>query len=223
VRSRRGPIIAAVASGVVALALIMFLVLPKMDEVAQTRDEVQKAQDQEITLQAQLRALQDAQAAAPETEQEIEQLDKEVPPTADLPGLFLLLQSAADRSAVDFFQFSPGTPALDASGTFSVIAGQITVTGGYFSVDEFIYNLETLERAAKVTSVTLSPSAGGSSETGTAVISTSSGRISAQLSVNFYTTDTSAGPGAPPEPAAAPSPEPVSPEPTATPTPEPGA
>jgi Tfp pilus assembly protein PilO len=209
VRSRRGPIIAAIASGVLALLLIMFLVLPKMREVSQTNDDLQNAADQELTLQAELRALQDAQAAAPETEQQIEQLDKLVPPTADLPGLFHLLQSAADRSAVDFFQFSPGAPAPDASGTFSVMASQITVTGGYFSVDEFLYNLETLERAAKVTSVTLEPLADASGETGTSVVSTSSGRLTAQLGVNFYTTDTSAGPGSLPEPAASPSLEPA--------------
>jgi Tfp pilus assembly protein PilO len=196
--SRRGPIVAAIVTGVVALLLIVLLVLPKMGQVSDTQDRLVAAEDQELALQAQLQALQDAQAAAPQTEQEIEQLDAQVPPTADLPGLFRYLQAAADRSAVDFFQFTPGAPLPDATGEFSTISSQIIVTGGYFSVQEFLYNLEALPRANKVMSVAIAP-LGETSETGTPTISTS-GRLQAQLTVEFYTTDTSAGPGSSPGP-----------------------
>ena len=40
-------------------------------------------------------------------------IEDQVPPTVDLPALFRLLQAAADRAAVDFFSFTPGTPAPD--------------------------------------------------------------------------------------------------------------
>lgn len=196
--SRRGPIIAGVVSGVLALLLIVFLVLPKMGQVGDVQDELTAAEDQEIALQAEVRALQDAQAAAPETEEQIQALDDQVPTTTDLPGLFRLLQSAADRAAVDFFQFSPGSPTPDASGAFSVIPSQIVVTGGYFSVQEFLYNLESLPRANKVMSVALSPGS-QATEGETATISTS-GRLSLQATVEFYTTDSSAGPGSLPGP-----------------------
>ena len=116
--NRRAPIIAGVIAALVALLAVFLLVLPKMGEVSTTQDELQTAEDQEVTLAAQLNALQDAQAAAPETEQEIAAIDAEIPPTADLPSLFRLLQGAADRSAVDFFSFTPGTPVPNAAGTF---------------------------------------------------------------------------------------------------------
>lgn len=192
----RGPLVAGIVSGVVALLLVVLVVLPKMSEVGKARDDVQTAQDQEVTLQAQLRALQDAQAAAPKTEEEIRALEDKVPSTVDLPGLFRLLQSAADRSAVDFFQFSPGSPVPDATAAFSVVSSQIVITGNYFTLQEFLYNLETLPRAAKVMSVAVSP-AGAATTEGTTV-TTTAGRLQMQITVEFYTTDSSAGPGSSP-------------------------
>ncbi len=193
----RPVLIAAGVSAALAVLMVVFLVLPKMSEVSKAREELQAAQDEEITLQTQLRSLQDAQAQAEQTEREIRALEAKVPPTADLPGLFRLLQSAADRAGVDFFQFSPGTPTADPSGRFSTIAGQIVVTGDYFMLQEFLYRLETLPRAAKVMSVSIAPGGGG--ETGGATLG--SEQLQMQLSVEFYTTDASAGPGSIPGPS----------------------
>ena len=196
--NRRAPIIAGVIAVAVALFAVFLLVRPKMSEVSTTEGDLQAAEDQEVTLAAQLNALQDAQAAAPETEQEIAAIDAQIPPTADLPSLFRLLQGAADRSAVDFFSFTPGTPAPNTAGTFSTIASQVTVSGGYFAIDEFLFLLETLPRAAKVTTLAVTPSSAASGETTT---TTSTSNLQLQLTVEFYTTDTSAGPGSVPGPS----------------------
>lgn len=194
---QRGPIIAGVAVVALALLLVVFLLLPKMGEVGKARDDLKVAQDGEVSLQAQLRALQDAQAQAPQTEEEIKALDDQVPSTVDLPGLFRLLQGAADRAAVDFFQFSPGTPATDLTGSFSIVSSQIVITGSYFTLQEFLYSMESLPRAAKVMSVGISPLGSTSGTTTT----TTSGRLQMQLTVEFYTTDSSAGPGSSPGPS----------------------
>jgi Tfp pilus assembly protein PilO len=164
--------------------------------VSTTEEELQSAEDQEVALAAQLDALQEAEAAAPKTEQEIGAIEEQVPPTANLPSLFRLLQGAADRSAVDFFSFSPGTPAPNAGGTYSSIASQVTVSGGYFAIDEFLFLLETLPRAAKVTTLAVTPSGAA---TGGTTISTSN--LQLQVTVEFYTTDVSAGPGSIPGPS----------------------
>jgi Tfp pilus assembly protein PilO len=191
---RRAPIIAAVVSVAVAALAVLLLVAPKMSQVKDTKDQLAQAQMQEDSLNAQLKSLQEAQANAPKTKAEIQKLESEVPPTVDLPGLIGLLQGVRDRSAVDFFAFAPGTPALDASGGFSALSSTITVTGGYFSLEEFLFRLETLQRAAKVTGVSISP--GGATETtGTAL------SLTMNLTVEFYTTDTSAGPGSIPGPS----------------------
>ena len=192
----RAPIIAGVISAAVALLAVVLLVLPKMGDVSTTEEELQSAEDQEVALAAQLDALQDAEAAAPKTEQELGAIEEQVPPTANLPSLFRLLQGAADRSAVDFFSFSPGAPAPNAAGTYSSIASQVTVSGGYFAIDEFLFLLETLPRAAKVTTLAVTPSG---ASTGGTTLSTSN--LQLQVTVEFYTTDVSAGPGSIPGPS----------------------
>lgn len=191
--NRRAPIVAAAIAVVVALLLVFLLVLPKMREVGEADDQLQAAQDQEIALAAELRALQQAQEQAPETEQEIAAIDDAIPPTADLPALFRLLDSAASRAAVDFFSFTPGTPVVDPTSQYSTISSQVTVTGGYFAIDEFLFLLETLPRAAKVTTIAVT----GTSTT--EEITTSS--LQLQMTVEFFTTDTSAGPGSIPGPS----------------------
>jgi Tfp pilus assembly protein PilO len=195
--NRRAPIIAGVIAVGVALLAVFLLVLPKMSDVSTTEEELQTAEDQEVTLAAQLNALQEAQAAAPETEGEIAAIEAEIPPTADLPSLFRLLQGAADRSVVDFFAFTPGTPVPNPAGTYSTIASQVTVSGGYFAIDEFLFLLETLPRAAKVTTLAVTPSSAASGETTT---TTSTSNLQLQVTVEFYTTDLSAGPGSVPGP-----------------------
>jgi Tfp pilus assembly protein PilO len=193
--NRRTPIIAGAIALVVAILAVLILVLPKMNEVSETQDQLHAAEDRETTLEAQLRSLQDAQQEAPQTEQEIAAIDAAVPPTADLPELFILLQAAADQSAVDFFSFTPGTPVANTSSSYSTIASQITVIGGYFAIDEFLFQLETLQRAAKVTTLAITPGGAG------AEITTTSAALQLQMTVEFYTTDTSAGPGSIPGPS----------------------
>lgn len=194
--NRRAPIIAGAASILVAVLAVFLLVLPKMGEVSQTEGELQAAQDEEISLEAQLGVLHEAQAEAPETEAEIARIEDEVPPTADLPALFRLLQGAADQAAVDFFSFSPGSPTPDATGSYSTITSSISVTGSYFSIDEYLFLLETLPRAAKVTAISMAPSSGGTED----ATATATGTLSLSLTVDFYTTDVSAGPGSIPGP-----------------------
>lgn len=206
----------------------MLVVLPKMREVGKARDDLLTAESEQASLQTQLKILQDAQANAPTTQKQIAKINKQIPTTADLPGLFRLLRDAADLSAVDFFSFSPGTPVADASATFSILSSGIIVTGSYFSLEEFLHRLEILPRAAKVTSISVAAE-GADATTGVAT-----GQLQMQLQVEFFTTDTSAGPGslpgptegfAPivlpspsPSPAESPSPEtstaPVSPSPS---------
>jgi len=193
VNGRRAPLIAGAVAVVMALLAVMLLVLPKMGQVSEAQDELQAAQDQELALEAQVRSLEAAQEQAPETERQIALIEDQVPPTADLPTLFRLLDSAADRSAVDFFSFTPGSPVTDPTAQFSTISSQVTVSGGYFALDEFLFLMETLPRAAKVVSIAVAPGAPG-----TATGSTTS--LQLQATVEFYTTDTSAGPGSIPGP-----------------------
>ena len=191
--NRRGPLIAGIAAGVLALLMIFFLVLPKMNDVSQAQDELTTAEEQEQELQLELSQLEADKEEAPAANQEIRQIDNQIPPTVDQEGMLLLLDGAATRAGTDFFSVAPGTPT--AAGVYSVIPTTVNVTGTYFALEEFLYNVETLPRAAKVLSLSLAPGGGGASDTTTTTTTTTTvSELSMQLTMEFYTTDTSAGP-----------------------------
>ena len=105
----------------------------------------------------------------------------------------LLMQNAAVQSAVDVVTISPGNPVFDPATGLSTVTNSISATGTYFALTEFLFKIETLPRAAKTTSVAITPSP---SETNASLLTLSA-------SVDIYTSDQSAGPGSTPGPTPA--------------------
>jgi Tfp pilus assembly protein PilO len=189
--NRRAPLFAGLAVAGVAILMVLLLVLPKMGQVSQAQDQLDQARGEQQTLESRKSALEDAKAAAPEARRTIAEVHKRIPPTADEPGLILLLQNAAISAGIDLVSLSPGTPALDATSGLSKITVGVSATGTYFDVTDFMYQIETLPRAALVTTLSLAP--GETSQTGVPLLTLTA-------SVQTYTSDTSAGPGSEPGP-----------------------
>jgi len=185
VNERREQIIAGVVSLVVALGVLVLLLLPRISAVGKRTDDLAAAQQQEQTLTNQLKELKEDKAAAKKAQKTLARLQTKIPPTADVPSLVRLLQNAADSAAVDFFSVSPGTPTVSTSG-ISVISTQINVSGGFFSVEEFMFKMETLPRAVRVTQISVGP--GGEDQS----------KLQLTMTAEVYTTDANAGPGSSP-------------------------
>jgi Tfp pilus assembly protein PilO len=180
----------AIVGVVVVLALtLFFFVLPKMNQVSSANDQLAQAESQEATLRSQLAALQQAQQDAPEARETIRRVDNAIPPTMDQQGFILLLQNAADQAGIDLFTITPGAPQADPATGLTSSANTITVNGTYFAITEFMFNIETLPRAAKTSNLQITP-AGEEGATG----------LTGTATVTIYTTDTSAGPGSTPGP-----------------------
>jgi len=194
-RGSRAPIVAGAGAVALAAILMFFLVLPKMGQVSSAQQDLDAAEAQQLTLESQLAALQQAEAAAPEAKATIQRVEQQIPPTVDEPGLLLLIRNAATRSGIAFSNLTPGTPTLDATSGLSTIPLAITATGSYFQIAEFLYSIETLPRAAKVLTVTLAP--GTSAEGSTTTVTN---LLQLQASAVLYTSDQSAGPGSEPGP-----------------------
>lgn len=156
--NKRAPILAGIGVAILALLLILFLVLPKMGEVGEAQDELSTAQGEEQTLLAQRQALEVAEAEAPENEATIASVQSQIPEVADEAGLMILLQNAADQAGLSVTQFSISEPTFDPAVGFSVLTISVSAEGTYFQVADFLYNIETLPRAAKVLNSDLSPS-----------------------------------------------------------------
>lgn len=185
---RRAPIIAGAAGLGLSLLLIFFLVLPKMNEVREAETDLEAARSEQQTLESQLRALEDAQDAAPEAQAIIANVDRQIPATADVPGVIHLLDIAATQSSIDLKVFTPGSPVFDAVTGLTHIDIAVSVEGTYFELDEFLFRIETLPRAAKTLNASLSSAAA------------TTGGLQMQATVQVFTSDTSAGPGSEPGP-----------------------
>jgi Tfp pilus assembly protein PilO len=183
--NRRAPLIAGAVFVVVAVLVVVFLLMPKMGDVGEAEERLREAEEQELVLEAELAQLQEAAEAAEDVRRELAEFRRAVPPVADLPGLINQLQTAADISNVDFFAISPTDPVVTPDGRASQIPATIQVIGGFFPVDEFLFRLETLPRAAKVTSITVTEGPDQLPQ------------LDVSLATAFFTTDLDAGPGAP--------------------------
>jgi type IV pilus assembly protein PilO len=192
VDNRRAPLFAALGVAAVAILMIVLLVLPKMGQVSQAQDSLDETRREGQTLESQRAALLDAKEAAPQARKTIAELNRRIPPVADEPGLILLLQNAAIDAGIDLVSLSPGNPTLDTETNLSTIDVAVSATGTYFDVTEFMYQIETLPRAAIVLNISLAPGA----ETGTAGVPL----LTLTATVRTYTSDTSAGPGSEPGP-----------------------
>ena len=190
--NRRAPLFAGLAVIGVAILMVLLLVLPKSHQVSDAQDKLDETRRQGQTLQSREQALEDAKAAAPQARKAIAEVNRRIPPVADEPGLILLLQNAAIDAGIDLVSLSPGTPTLDTATNLSTIDVAVSATGTYFDITDFLYQIETLPRAAIVTTVSLAPGA-GSGTTGVPLLTLTA-------TVRTYTSDTSAGPGSEPGP-----------------------
>jgi Tfp pilus assembly protein PilO len=190
----RAPILAGVIMAIIVVLAFLLVVNPKRAEVAAAQTQLTEAQNLELTKVAQRASLQQAEAEAPANRKIIRQVEQQLPPTADPQGLILLMKNAAVKAGVDLTQQATGTPAAAENGV-TTIPISVSLTGTYFSLDEYLFQMETLPRAAKVISVNLAPGASGAT--------TVAGLLTMQVQIELYTTDISAGPGSDPGPTEA--------------------
>ncbi|MFN2545480.1 MAG: type 4a pilus biogenesis protein PilO [Actinomycetota bacterium] len=180
--TNRRPLFVGIGAVVVALLVFMVLVKPKMAQVGDLKTQVTEATAQTQQLQAQVAELREAKDQAPTTARQLAELNDQVPETADEPGFLRRLKRAADRSAVDLISIAPSQPS--ATGPYSTIPVELQVKGSYFALEEYLFRLETFARAAKMSSL---------------IVSTGSlPQLQATITANFFTIDTSAGPGSEP-------------------------
>lgn len=188
--SRRAPIIAAVGVVIVAILFFLILVLPKMHSVSDAQDQLNQAHQQQTTLEVRKAALEQAKLDAPKNQHVINNVHKRIPPVADEPGLIQLLNGAAVSAGIELVSLTPSNPVFDANTGLSTITVAVSATGSYFDITQFMFNIETLPRAAVVTTLTLAPVDQTSAEP----------VLTMSATVNTFTSDSSAGPGSEPGP-----------------------
>jgi|SRR5438105_6981158 len=206
---RKETLIVGAVGVVLAILMVLVLIKPKANAVHAKQAEVVTAQAQQQSLLTTLAQLKADEKDAPADRKLLAGLRAKIPPTADLPGLIRLLNKAADQANVDFLTITPSAPTTSTDGQVSIIPVQLMVTGGFFSIDQYLFQLESLARISTVTNVSLNGGTSGGTQ------------LQASLTVNFFTTDLAAGPGSNPAPGSTIGSS-ASPSPSANPSPSTG-
>ena len=151
VGGRRAPIFAGVGVAVVVVLVLFFLVLPKMGQVNDANATLDRGAGATSDVGAQLAALQQAEAEAPINRRD----DPEGPAghpadrrPAGLHPAWYRTRRCSPRSTSS--TITPSTPDL-RSGHGPLDRDELDhCTGSYFAVTEFLFQIETLPRAAKI-------------------------------------------------------------------------
>lgn len=179
---KRPQIIAGVASLVAVILVYLLLLSPRTAAVTQGNEDLTTAQNLESTLTAELLRREDLQAQAPAMQRQLDENEHLIPKLADTSGLIRLLRLIADKTGVDFSVLSQSDPSTGDTGSFSTIQIQVSIVGRLDQVGQFLWEVENLDRAVKIVSLSMQPK---------------EGVLTVSISAETYTTDVNSGPGSP--------------------------
>jgi hypothetical protein len=185
---RQELVVVAGAALLLLAAATMLVVRPKQAAIAQARADRDGAVAESQTLRDQVRALEALKADEADLRTQARLARSQFPPTPNLPALVDALQEAADQAGVELISVSPSTPkASTVQPQLAQIDTGVSVSGGYFEIEDFLTRLENLvkhddrgrvpPRSVLVQSVDVSSGAGGTTTGGSA--STADGSVSA--------------------------------------------
>ncbi|MFA4964191.1 MAG: type 4a pilus biogenesis protein PilO [Thermoleophilia bacterium] len=140
-RGKEVYIITAIVAAVLIVAWYFLLFNPTRTEISDLDAQVQAAQVTLDTARQEVVRLESYKKTAPQSRAEIVRLGKMLPTSEGIPSLIVELTKTADASGVDLMsigrgQGQPGTP-------FGIQTVNLSVTGRFFDVEDFLYRLES--------------------------------------------------------------------------------
>jgi type IV pilus assembly protein PilO len=132
--------------GLLVFALVVwFLVLnPIRGQIATTDAAIADEQTKLQLAQSQLKQAEVTKEEGKLNQARLLELAKMMPSDEELPSLLLQLQDLADQSGIDFIAITPGSPTAAQTGTYELLPLDLSFTGTYFDVSDFIYRAEEM-------------------------------------------------------------------------------
>lgn len=143
--NRMTGLLAVLGAVLLIVVSFLFLIKPKMDEVAELEVQAEDIRSQQAQVETQIRALQEVRATSPNLEAELAAVGAIVPSDPSLPATLRQLQVAADDSGVTLVSVAPGAPASAGSTDvpeLATISLSLSLEGGYFQVVDFLRRVE---------------------------------------------------------------------------------
>ena len=180
-RIRQWTIFTALAVVAVLVAGWMLAIKPQRSHAADLRSQAAGVEQSNDQLRNQLSSLKAQAKDLPKQQARLAEIAKKIPNNPALPTLIRNLSDAADSAGVDLVSLAPaqpvalvsavaapaGRPAAGSAGS-AVATPQVeqvpvtlSVTGSYFNLEQFVSNLEQLDRAMIVDGWSMSPGAKG--------------------------------------------------------------
>jgi Tfp pilus assembly protein PilO len=199
-QTRKWGLATALAVVVILVAGWFLLIAPTRTEAANLTAEAADVEGQNQLLQTQIAALQQQQKQLPKMQSELAEMQRAMPPSPALPSLIRTLSDVAERSGVTLVSLTPSTPtstgpALAATagtpaqtlppGVVAYQDLQMLVSGGYFEMQQFLNQLERMERAILVTGVNLTE-AGDSADEAAGSAAGTTGGLEGQVSGKVF-------------------------------------
>jgi Tfp pilus assembly protein PilO len=167
--STRARLILAIAAVLVVCVAFFFLfVRARMTELNTVREEIAAEEARTLQLQSELARLQDLRERAPELEAELAEIRQLVPQNHEVANFIFQVEEAAQASGVSFLEIGPELPKAPPEGApLAEVRLLINAQGGYFSLQDFVRRLYSLDRAVRIDLFTLAGSSAEGGETGT--------------------------------------------------------
>ena len=190
---RERAILIVMVSIAVLGGIVFGFLKPKLDGRAALIKKQEEVQKEIAEAEVDIEEAQVIKEGAEETRRRLLKLREALPENSQLTALIVDLPQVVESSGVELVSFAPAQPKVEKGVTQLPV--QISATGDFFDVLDFIFRVQNFPRYMKVNKVSLTP--GASAEEGEEE-SESSSQITAQINlVSYYT----AAP--PPEPGQA--------------------
>jgi Tfp pilus assembly protein PilO len=147
-------ILAGVVALLVCLIFYFFFVRPRAADLERTNSEIEAAEAQTSSLQAQLSALRALEEEEPRLRAELGEFEELVPKGVDTANFIFQMQDTATAAGVPFIRIDPEDPIVSPEdASLSTVRVSIGAQGGFFALQDFIRRVTELDRAVSLDSI----------------------------------------------------------------------
>jgi len=130
-------------------------------QIDQTRAQAMTAEAMVASLNAELAHLRVLEKGAPALREQARVMDEALPNQTDLAKYILQVQDVSNKAGLDWISTNPTPPVASPGSSTGLQEVGMTMgaEGNYFAVQDFIGRLENLDRAVKISSVSITAKA----------------------------------------------------------------
>jgi Tfp pilus assembly protein PilO len=153
---RRWALLGLLLAVLLAVGWWLLLISPRNAQIAEEQDNLQTAQQQEVTLRTQIARLQEIRDSEVEYLAGIGKMEALIPTQALLDEFIDEVFALTEATGVELRSLSPAVPVAVTDSELRQISVDATVEGEFFEVLGFLFGLSDMERLVRVDGIAVS-------------------------------------------------------------------